>query len=186
MDWRRASWTQGEPTNLRRRRGAASWWPWNKRGQASGRVRMSVIPDFKAATIVPFVHSEHRTRFEPSIRTASKVSQGCRRPACKHVVRKQPLRSECAKARSPLSATSPIGRLVNLQQWLIGTYSRSEQGRNSRFTSTNSSFGATVARHPQPHFRHSLVSEPAANATGYEQIRGTPRGTSEPQPIAAC
>jgi hypothetical protein len=80
----------------------------------------------------------------------------------KHVIRNQPLRSELrkgAKSAVPL-ADRAIG---NLQQWLIGTYRGVSLRPNSRFTSTNSSFDATVVIRPLPHFRHSLVWERAAD-----------------------
>ena len=55
------TWVGGEQAGLRgsrqlkERRAALVLVAVEKRGQASGRVRMSVIPDFKAATIMPFL-----------------------------------------------------------------------------------------------------------------------------------
>jgi len=55
------TWVSGEQAGLRgsrqlkERRAALVLVAVEKRGQASGRVRMSVIPDFKAATIMPFL-----------------------------------------------------------------------------------------------------------------------------------
>ena len=63
------TWIGGEQAGLRgsrqlkERRAALVLVAVEKRGQASGRVRMSVIPDFKAATIIAVPHPERRTRF---------------------------------------------------------------------------------------------------------------------------
>lgn len=86
------------------------------------------------------------------------------------VPRNQPLRSELAKARSPLSH-SPIGPLGNLQQWLIGTYHGVSKD-NSRSTSTNASFGIIVARLPRSAFQALLSLGTGRKSPGYEQIRG--------------
>ena len=45
-----------------------------KRGKASGRVRMAVIPDFKAATIIPFL-TRNIGSAPRSIPTASRALQ---------------------------------------------------------------------------------------------------------------
>ena len=73
------TWIGGEQAGLRgsrqlkHRRAALVLVAVEKRGQASGRVRMSVIPDFKAATIMSFIPSTSH-RGLPSIRTGLKVS----------------------------------------------------------------------------------------------------------------
>jgi transposase-like protein len=91
-----------------------------RRGRGSGRVRMKVIPDFKAKTIVPFLHqnvSPGSTIYTDGL----KSFEGLREAGFKHIARTQPLRSELrkgAKSAVPL-ADRAIG---NLQQWLIGTY----------------------------------------------------------------
>jgi len=56
------TWVGGEPAGLRGsrqlkgRRAALVLVAVEKRGRASGRVRMKVIPDFKVKTIIPFLH----------------------------------------------------------------------------------------------------------------------------------
>jgi transposase-like protein len=81
---------------------------------------MSVIPDFKAATIIPFLTQNvapGSTIYTDGLKSFSGLSEA----GFEHVARNQPLRSELrkgAKSAVPL-ADRAIG---NLQQWLIGTY----------------------------------------------------------------
>src|SRR5260370_5145655 len=81
---------------------------------------MSVIPDCKAVTIMPFLTQNvapGSTIYTDGLKSFSGLSEA----GFKHVARKQPLRSEMrkgAKSAVPL-ADRAIG---NLQQWLIGTY----------------------------------------------------------------
>ena len=91
-----------------------------KRGTTSGRVRMAVIPDFKAATLTAFI-KQHVTPGSTIYTDGLKQFNGLPVAGFKHVARTQPLREELRKgARSvvPL-ADRAIG---NLQQWLVGTH----------------------------------------------------------------
>lgn len=91
-----------------------------KRGTTSGRVRMAVIPDFKAATLTAFI-KHHVTPGSTIYTDGLKQFSGLPVAGFKHVARTQPLREELRKgARSvvPL-ADRAIG---NLQQWLVGTH----------------------------------------------------------------
>jgi transposase-like protein len=91
-----------------------------KRGTTSGRVRLAVIPDFKAATLTAFI-KEHVTPGSTIYTDGLKQFSGLPVAGFKHVARTQPLREDLRKgARSvvPL-ADRAIG---NLQQWLIGTH----------------------------------------------------------------
>ncbi len=115
------TWVGGEQAGLRgsrqlKDRKAAL----EKRGKASGRVRMAVIPDFKAATIIPFL--TRNVEPDATIYTDGlKSFAGLAEVGYKHIARTQPLRAELgrgAKSVVPL-ADRAIG---NLQQWLIGTY----------------------------------------------------------------
>jgi transposase-like protein len=81
---------------------------------------MKAIPDFKAKTILPFLHQNVSPRSTIST-DGLKSFDGLTEAGFKHVARTQPLRSELrkgAKSAVPL-ADRAIG---NLQQWLIGTY----------------------------------------------------------------
>src|SRR5947207_11354446 len=98
----------------------SSWWPSKKRGKASGRARMSVIPDFKAATIIPFLTknvASGSTIYTDGLKSFVGLSEA----GFKHVARTQPLRSELRKGAK--SAVPLADRVIgNLQQWLVGTY----------------------------------------------------------------
>src|SRR5271157_2645861 len=120
------TWIGGEQAGLRgsrqlkQRRAALVLVAVEKRGRASGRVRMSVIPDFKAVTIMSFL-TEHIASGATIYTDGLKSFSGLVEAGFKHVARSQPLRSQLrqgAKSAVPL-ADRAIG---NLQQWLIGTY----------------------------------------------------------------
>ena len=96
------TWVGGEQAGLRgsrqlkERRAALVLVAVEKRGQASGRVRMSVIPDFKAATIMPFLTQNvapGSTIYTDGLKSFSGLSEA----GFKHVARNQPLRSELRK-----------------------------------------------------------------------------------------
>jgi len=91
-----------------------------KRGKASGRVRMAVIPDFKSVTLRAFV--QHNVAPGSTIYTDGlKSFTGFEQTGFRHIPRTQPLQGDLrkgAKSVAPL-ADRAIG---NLQQWLIGTY----------------------------------------------------------------
>jgi transposase-like protein len=91
-----------------------------KRGRATGRARMAVIPDFKAATLTAFLKGNvapGTTLYTDGLKSFT----GLQEAGFKHVPRNQPLRAELSKgAKSVVQlADRAIG---NLQQWLIGTY----------------------------------------------------------------
>ena len=91
-----------------------------KRGRASGRSRMAVIPDFKSATLTSFL--KHVLAPGTTVYTDGlKSFRGLQKAGFKHVARTQPQRTDLrkgAKSVVPL-ADRAIG---NLQQWLIGTH----------------------------------------------------------------
>ena len=68
------TWIGGEQAGLRgsrqlkNRRAALVLVAVEKRGQASGRARMNVIPDFKASTIIPVPYPERCTWFQHLLR----------------------------------------------------------------------------------------------------------------------
>lgn len=91
-----------------------------KRGKASGRVRMAVIPDFKSITLKAFV--QQNVASGSTIYTDGlKSFTGFEQMGFRHMPHTQPLQSDLRKGSKsvvPL-ADRAIG---NLQQWLIGTY----------------------------------------------------------------
>ncbi len=119
------TWVGGEQAGLRGsrqlkgRRAALVLVAVEKRGKGSGRVRMRVIPDFKAKTIIPFL-TQNVSPGSTIYTDGLKSFEGLREAGFKHIPRIQPLRSELRKgAKSAVPLARAIG---NLQQWLIGTY----------------------------------------------------------------
>ena len=91
-----------------------------KRDQSSGRVRMEVIPDFKAATMLSFL-KKHVVLGATIYTDGLKSYAGLQEAGYKHVPRIQPTRSALRKGTK--SAVPLADRATgNLQQWLIGTY----------------------------------------------------------------
>jgi transposase-like protein len=98
------SWIGGEQAGLRgsrqlkNRRAALVLVAVEKRGKASGRARMSVIPDFKAATIFPFLTKNiapGSTIYTDGLKSFTGLSEA----GFKHIARTQPLRSELRKGQ---------------------------------------------------------------------------------------
>ena len=91
-----------------------------KRADISGRVRMTVVPDFKQTTMVDFV--KQHVAPGSTVYTDGLKGFGNLQPAgVRHVPRTQPLRS--ALRRGVPSVVPLADRAIgNLQQWLIGTY----------------------------------------------------------------
>jgi transposase-like protein len=88
-----------------------------KRGRATGRARMGVIPDFKRGTLIAFL-KQNVAAGSTLYTDGLKSFTGLQEAGFQHVPRSQPLRIDLRKgARSvvPL-ADRAIG---NLQQWLI-------------------------------------------------------------------
>ncbi|MFP5209644.1 MAG: IS1595 family transposase [Acidobacteriota bacterium] len=169
------TWIGGEQAGLRGsrqlkdRRAALVLVAVEKRGKASGRARMAVISDFKAATILSFI----TRNIEPGATVYTdglKSFAGITEAGYKHIARTQPLRSELrkgAKSAVPL-ADRAIG---NLQQWLIGTYHGVSK------TQLQAYLDEFVFRHnrrktPAAAFQTLLGLGTARPSTGYEQIRG--------------
>jgi transposase-like protein len=105
---------------LKGRRAALALVAVEKRGKASGRVRMAVIPDFKTRTLNAFIKRNvipGSTIYTDGLKSFA----GLEESGYQHIARIQPLRTELRKGTKsvvPL-ADRAIG---NLQQWLIGTY----------------------------------------------------------------
>ena len=91
-----------------------------KRGRGSGRVRLAVIPDFKAATLTAFLTrnvAPGSTVYTDGLKTFT----GLDTAGFRHIPRTQPLRS--ALRQGATSVVPLADRAIgNLQQWLIGTY----------------------------------------------------------------
>jgi transposase-like protein len=91
-----------------------------KRGRASGRTRMAVIPDFRATTINSFI--TQNVAPGSTIHTDGlKSFAGLQEIGFKHIPRTQPLRTELSKG-TPSVVPLADRAIGNLQQWLIGTH----------------------------------------------------------------
>ncbi len=127
-----------------------------KRGRASGRVRMAVIPDFKTATINNFLTQNvapGSTIFTDGLKTFA----GLHEIGFQHIPRPQPLRAELHRgAKSVVPLADPA--IGNLQQWLVGTHHGSA-ALNCRSIWTSSSFGTIVEGNPWRPSRRSSASE---------------------------
>jgi transposase-like protein len=91
-----------------------------KRGATSGRVRMAVIPDFKATTLMGFIKQQvapGSTIYTDGL----KQFTGLPVAGYRHVARTQPLPGELRKG---VQSVVPLAdrAIGNLQQWLVGTH----------------------------------------------------------------
>ncbi len=177
------TWIGGEQAGLqgsrqfKDRRAALVMVAIEKRGRASGRTRMRIIPDFKSATIRSFL-SQNVAPGSTIYTDGLKSFSGLVEVGYRHVVRIQPLRSELrkgAKSAVPL-ADRAIG---NLQQWLIGTYHGVSKNQLQVY------LDEFVFRHnrrktPAAAFQTLLGLGTARSSTGYEQIRGAKDLTHNP------
>lgn len=154
---------------LRGRRAALVLVAVEKRGKASGRLRMTVIPDFKATTLNAFI-KQNVTPGSTVYTDGLKTFTGLREAGFRHIARTQPLRIDLrkgAKSVVPL-ADRAIG---NLQQWLIGTYhgvSRSQlQVYLDEFV-----FRHNRRKQPMASFQTLLGLGTGRTPTPYRRIRG--------------
>ena len=130
---------------------------------------MSVIPDFKAATIMPFLTpnvSPGSTIYTDGLKSFSGLSEA----GFKHVARNQPLRTELrkgAKSAVPL-ADRAIG---NLQPWLIGTYHGVSKAQLQVYLN-EFVLRRNRRKTPAAAFQTLLGLGTSRRSTEYEQIRG--------------
>jgi transposase-like protein len=140
-----------------------------KRGRATGRARMKVIPDFKSSTLIGFL-KENLESGSTVYTDGLKSFSGLEEVGFKHVPRIQPRPIELrkgAKSVVPL-ADQAIG---NLQQWLIGTHhgvSREQlQVYLDEFV-----FRHNRRKSPMASFQTLLGLGTGRKPTHYKQIRG--------------
>ena len=148
-----------------------------KRGRATGRARMAVIPDFKNTTLIAFLKqnvASGTTVYTDGLKTFT----GLREAGFKHVTRSQPLRSELrkgAKSVVPL-ADRAIG---NLQQWLIGTYHGVSRDQLPIYLD-EFVFRHNRRRLPMAAFQTLLGLGSSRKPSSYNQIRGATDLSEEP------
>ena len=169
------TWVGGEQAGLRGsrqlkgRRAALVLVAVEKRGKASGRVRMRVIPDFKARTIIPFL-TQNVSPGTTIYTDGLKSFEGLAEAGFKHIARPQPLRSELrkgAKSAVPL-ADRAIG---NLQQWLIGTYHGVSRAQLQVYLD-EFVFRHNRRKQPAAAFQTLLGLGTGRKSTEYRRIRG--------------
>src|SRR5215831_15020098 len=169
------TWIGGEQAGLRgsrqlkNRRAALVLVAVERRGKASGRARMKVIPDFKAATIIPFLTQNVKpgsTIYTDGLKSFAGVSEA----GFKHIARTQPLRSELRKGAK--SAVPLADRAIGiLQQWLIGTYHGVSKGQLQVYLD-EFIFRHNRRKTPAAAFQTLLGFGTGHKSTKYEQIRG--------------
>ena len=140
-----------------------------KRGRTSGRVRMAVIPDFKATTLMAFIRA-HIAPGTTIYTDGLKQFTGLKEAGFKHHPRTQPVREELrrgAKSVVPL-ADRAIG---NLQQWLIGTYHGVSRAQLQVYLD-EFVFRHNRRRQPMAAFQTLLGLGTGRAPTPYRRIRG--------------
>lgn len=140
-----------------------------KRSDKSGRVRMAVIPDFKATTLTAFI-KQHVAPGSTIYTDGLKQFTGLPLAGFKHVARSQPLRSELRKGAQsvvPL-ADRAIG---NLQQWLVGTHHGVSRAQLQVYLD-EFAFRHNRRRKPTAAFQTLLGLGAGRAPTSYRRIRG--------------
>jgi transposase-like protein len=146
-----------------------------KRGRGSGRVRMEVIADFKAATIRAFVGRNIRsgsTLYTDGLKTFGGLA------GFKHIPRSQPPRlrlRQGAKSVVPL-ADRAVG---NLQNWLVGTYHGVSRAQLPVYLD-EFVFRHNRRRTPQAAFQTLLGLGTNQGPTTYHQIVRAERSDAQP------
>jgi transposase-like protein len=91
-----------------------------KRGRASGRLRMAVIPDFKSTTLNTFI-KQNLTPGSTVYTDGLKTFTGLQEIGFQHIPRTQPLKTELRQGAKSVVALADRA-IGNLQQWLLGTH----------------------------------------------------------------
>jgi transposase-like protein len=169
------TWVGGTPAGLRGsrqlqgRKAALVLVAVEKRGRATGRARMTVIPDFKSGTLIAFL-KQNLTPGSTVYTDGLKSFTGLQEAGFQHVPRSPPLRIDLrtgAKSIVPL-ADRAIG---NLQQWLIGTYHGVSRDQLQVYLD-EFVFRHNRRRLPMAAFQTLLGLGTGHKPTPYEQIRG--------------
>lgn len=150
-----------------------------RRGRASGRVRMQVIPDFKGATILDFVKRDIATG-SAIFTDGLKSFEGLTAAGYRHVPRTQPIRLKLRQGES--SAVPLVDRAIgNLQNWLVGTH-HGVSRRQLPVYLDEFVFRHNRRRTPQAAFQTLLGLGMSRGPSTYEQIRAH---AASPQQVAA-
>ncbi len=140
-----------------------------KRGEASGRVRMAELPDLKEATVHAFV-KQHIAPGSTLYTDAYKSFDRLSATGVRHVARHQTSRS--AFHRGAVSVVPLADRAIgNLQQWLIGTYHGVSKAQLQAYLD-EFVFRHNRRRQPMAAFQTLLGLAASYVPTPYRQIRG--------------
>ena len=122
-----------------------------KRGKASGRLRMAVIPDFKATTLSGFVQ-QHIAVGSTIYTDALKSFTGLDKVGYRHIARAQPKTTELRKgAKSVITLGRPCYRQPSA---VVDRHlPRCQPRANSKFTSMSSFFAIIGVTNPWRLFR---------------------------------
>jgi transposase-like protein len=140
-----------------------------KRGKASGRLRMAMIPDFTATTLRGFIQ-QHIAPGSTLYTDALKSFTGLDKAGFRHIAHTQPKTTELRKGAQsvvPL-ADRAIG---NLQQWLIGTY-HGVSRRQLQVYLDEFVFRHNRRNQPMAAFQTLLGLGTQQRPTAYRRIRG--------------
>jgi transposase-like protein len=150
-----------------------------RRGRASGRVRMQVISDFKGSTVLDFAKRNIATG--STIFTDGLNSfEGLTAAGYRHVPRNQPTRLKLRQGERP--AVPLVDRAIgNLQNWLIGTYHGVSRAQLPVYLD-EFVFRHNRRRTPQAAFQTLLGLGTSRGPSTYEQIRAH---AASPQQVAA-
>jgi transposase-like protein len=140
-----------------------------KRGKASGQLRMAVIPDFKATTLSGFIQ-QHITPGSTLYTDALKSFTGLDKAGYRHIARTQPKTTQLRKGAQSVvpSADRAIG---NLQQWLIGTYHGVSRPQLQVYLD-EFVFRHNRRKQPAAAFQTLLGLGTGRKSTEYQRIRG--------------
>lgn len=139
-----------------------------RRGRASGRVRMKVISDFTGATMRDFV-TRNVTVGTTVYTDGFKSFEGLATAGYKHVPRSQPPR---VRLRKGAKSVVPLAdRMIgNLQSWLVGTHHGVSRGQLQVYLD-EFVFRTNRRREPRAAFQTLLGLGSGRRPTSYEQIR---------------
>jgi transposase-like protein/predicted RNA-binding Zn-ribbon protein involved in translation (DUF1610 family) len=140
-----------------------------KRGVTSGRVRMQVIPDFKATTLMAFI-KQHVAPGSTIYTDGLKQFTGLPVAGYRHVARTQPLPGELRKGAP---SVVPLGdrAIGNLQQWLVGTHHGVSRAQLQVYLD-EFAFRHNRRRTPAAAFQTLLGLAAGRAPTSYRRIRG--------------
>jgi len=183
------TWVGGEQAGLRGsrqlkgRKAALVLVAVEKRGRATGRARMAVIPDFKSTTLVGFLKQNvaaGSTVYTDGLKSFTGLPQA----GFQHMPRIQPLRVDLRKG---VKSVVPLAdrAIGNMQQWLIGTHHGVSREQLPVYLD-EFVFRHNRRRLPMAAFQTLLGLGAGRKPTPYKQIRGAADISGLPQAIGAC